>query len=164
MWLVLQHGLCQRKYACRKAALRHHILHMRRTHVQPDFSQVIIRESGKLRLLMAGGIARWVERRTEDPIIDASDTTVTEALKCEVSGRFRIMRRRPTVNDARETFIGRCVRVRTTAGMRSHRYRKRQGRGGATRNCDPMRFIRLRGAVNRSACSGGGTLHGGSER
>lgn len=45
-----------------------------------------------------------MERQTEDPIIDVSDATVGQALRCEAPGGFRIMRRRDTVYDAREAF------------------------------------------------------------
>ena len=71
-----------------------------------DFSQIIVRESGKLRLLTVEGIAHWVERQTDDPIIDVSDATVNEALRFEGSGGFRIMKRSDTVYEARETFTG----------------------------------------------------------
>lgn len=69
-----------------------------------DFSQVVVRESGKLRLLTVEGIARWVERQTDDPIIDVSDTALDEALTYEAPGGSRILKRKDTVYDARETF------------------------------------------------------------
>lgn len=70
-----------------------------------DFSQIVVLKSDHLWMLTVEGIARWVERQTEDPIIDVSEATVDDALSCEASNGFRLMRRKDTVYDAREEFI-----------------------------------------------------------
>jgi CBS domain-containing protein len=69
-----------------------------------DFSQIIVLKSGSLRMLTSEGIARWVERQTEDPIIDVSEATIDDALRHEIHGSSQLMGRNDTVYDAQVAF------------------------------------------------------------
>ncbi len=69
-----------------------------------DFSQVIVRRNGKLGLLTAEGIAKWLEEKATDDIISIQESTVGDSLLLELQDSFVLMRRTQTVDEAREAF------------------------------------------------------------
>lgn len=68
-----------------------------------DFSQVIVR-GDRLSLLTTEGVARWVEHRVRDEIIELKGVSIDEVLVHEPQGTFRIMKRGNSVYDARAAF------------------------------------------------------------
>jgi hypothetical protein len=69
-----------------------------------DFSQVIVGVE-RLSLLTTEGIARWIEHRVRDEIIELKGVRIGEVLAHEPKGTFHVMKRGNTLYDARAAFI-----------------------------------------------------------
>jgi len=64
-----------------------------------DFSQIVARQEGELRLLSAEGITRWLQQQAG--AVDLTRVTVGEVLALEPSGTFRVLAGADTVEAAR---------------------------------------------------------------
>jgi hypothetical protein len=68
-----------------------------------DFSQVLV-QAAEVALLTTEGIARWLEHRVPEQIIELEGVRIREVLPHEPEGTFQVMKRGQSVFDARATF------------------------------------------------------------
>lgn len=69
-----------------------------------DYSQVAVRESGRLRLLTTDGITCWLESKFEEELLLLDQVTIADALAFEKSNRFRIVPRSLSVAEVSAIF------------------------------------------------------------
>lgn len=69
-----------------------------------DFSQVVIKDRGKLSLLTAEGVAKWLEQQTDKNIITLDEVKIGDALACDLPNTFVVMGPEDTIYDAQQAF------------------------------------------------------------
>jgi hypothetical protein len=69
-----------------------------------DFSQVVIKEQGKLSLLTAEGVAKWLEQQADKNDISLAKVKVGDALACDLPDTFEVMGPEDTIYDAQQAF------------------------------------------------------------
>jgi hypothetical protein len=69
-----------------------------------DFSQVVVRSHGHLRLLSNDGITRWLAAQAPDGRSSPAETRLGDALPYEPEGSFVLLARRATIEEARNLF------------------------------------------------------------
>ena len=71
---------------------------------EKDYSQVVIRKDGELKLLTAEGVAEWLQSRAKDPELNLSEYTVGQVHDSEKGEKSAVMKRTQTVDEALDLF------------------------------------------------------------
>jgi len=69
-----------------------------------DFSQVVLKEKGKLSLLTAEGVAKWLEQQADKDVITVAKVKVGEALACDLPDTYEVMGPEDTIYNAQQAF------------------------------------------------------------
>jgi hypothetical protein len=69
-----------------------------------DFSQVVISDKGKVLLLTAEGVAKWLELQAEKDVIRLSKVKLKDALACDLPNTFVVIGPENTSYDAKQIF------------------------------------------------------------
>ena len=69
-----------------------------------DFSQVVIKEKGKLSLLTAEGVAKWLEQQADKDVITLAKVKVGDALACDLPDTFEVMGPEDKIYAAQQAF------------------------------------------------------------
>jgi len=68
-----------------------------------EFSQVVVRDDGRLAVLSSEGVTRWLAALADDTVPMAS-TTIGDVLEFEPEGTFALLPRSATIDEARDFF------------------------------------------------------------
>src|SRR5690242_9632021 len=71
-----------------------------------DFSQVVVRKSGRVALLTAEGITAWLAQKVAKRSYKIVDALISEVLRVEPTGTFAVRGPNDTVADAMEALTG----------------------------------------------------------
>ncbi len=71
-----------------------------------DYSQIVVTKDGRLTLLTAEGIARWLALKVPNSPVLISEAQVDDALACQTCEGLAIMSRSRTIFDAHDAFAG----------------------------------------------------------
>jgi CBS domain-containing protein len=70
-----------------------------------QYSQVVVRKSGKIRLLSSVGVTRWLEQKVPDSILELNGVTLSEVLEHEPRGSYGVTARTTLADEVREMFL-----------------------------------------------------------